>query len=245
MEMRSVTPRPGTYEFGASEVVPCMLLVTLMVLTFFVNPILAVPSVQLSLRRDWGYGGFGGDINGRFTAIAQVSADVVRVEFFLDRTLVLNLTSPPFEWRFDTNDYPLGEHTIGVKAFDIFGGEARAEVSRIFVEPLAFPIGLVPIAVVFGVAIFLVLYRLGVFRGTSSLGVTRCPRCSEIFPRKWSPVHMFGLLLNTCPKCGRRFWASRMRDTVEEPPLRENGISKDGGLREEIERSRYEEPTDS
>jgi len=216
-------------------------LMAVAVVSSFMVVVEAAPTVQLSLRRDWGYGGFGGDINGRFTAIAQVSSDVTRVEFYLDQSFILNVSQSPFEWRFDTKDYPLGEHTIGVKAYDASGETATTEITRIFVESPVFPTSWIGILIVLGIAVPLVLYRLGVFGGGSSLGMTRCPRCDEVFPRKWSPVHMFNALLNTCPKCGKRFWASKIRETEEKASAEKEQSSEETKLREELERSKYEE----
>lgn len=240
MEMRWPTYSLMERTFNCHKIV--LFIIIAMVVVFFSSVVVveAEPSVQLSLRRDWGYGGFGGDINGRFTAIAQVSSSVIRVEFYLDQSLVLNVTQPPFEWRFDTNDFPLGEHVIVVKAYNALGEEATAEVTRIFVESPIFPTTLIGIIVVVGVAVPLVLYRMGVFGGSSSLGMTQCPRCGEIFPRKWSPVHLFNSLLNTCPKCGKRFWASKLRETAEKTSVVEKKVSREDRLREEIERSKYE-----
>lgn len=130
---------------------------------------------------------------------------------------------------------------IRVKAYNALGEEATAEATRIFVEPPTFPTMLIGIIVVVGVAVPLVLYRMGVFGGGSSLGMTRCPRCGEVFPRKWSPVHLFNSLLNTCPKCGKRFWASKLRETAEKSSVVEKRVSGENKLREEIGRSKYEE----
>ena len=48
-------------------------------------PVLAqVSALTLSLSRDWGYGGFGGDIQGTFSFHAKGPADLARVEFYID-----------------------------------------------------------------------------------------------------------------------------------------------------------------
>lgn len=95
MEMRRLTCS-AKERIGCHKTLHLILLATVIVLSS-ARVAEAAPSIQLSLRRDWGYGGFGGEINGRFTAIAQVSSDVTRVEFYLDQFLVLNITQTPFE----------------------------------------------------------------------------------------------------------------------------------------------------
>ncbi len=201
----------------------------------------AAPSVKLSLRRDWGYGGLGNDINGSFTAIATVSSDVVKVEFYLNQSLTQTVTGAPFEWKFDTNNYPLGLYVISAKAYDASGASATSSVTADFVKSPGFPSWVIGV-IVAAVAIIVVLYRVGVFGGSSSLGMTRCPNCGEVFPRKWSPIHMLGSLLNTCPKCGKRFFAGKLRDTEEKPTKpEEKNVSEEDKLREDLERSKYEE----
>lgn len=63
----------------------------------------ANPTLSIRLYRDNGYG-FGNDISGLFTVRTEVSADVTRVEFYLDSLLQSNATTSPFNWSFDTNN---------------------------------------------------------------------------------------------------------------------------------------------
>ena len=44
--------------------------------------------LTLSLSRDFGYGGFNGDIQGTFSVKASGPANLERVQFFLDETLL-------------------------------------------------------------------------------------------------------------------------------------------------------------
>ena len=45
-------------------------------------------TLTLSLSRDWGYGGFGGDIQGTFSFHAKGPADLARVEFYIDDQII-------------------------------------------------------------------------------------------------------------------------------------------------------------
>ncbi|NOX60535.1 MAG: hypothetical protein GXP42_01080, partial [Chloroflexi bacterium] len=66
----------------------------------------------LSLRRDWGYGGFAGDIQGTFTMKVEGPDDLVSVDFYIDDQLIGTDTEPPWRLRFVTDDYPLGVHEL-------------------------------------------------------------------------------------------------------------------------------------
>ena len=93
----------------------------------------AAPSLSISTYKNNGYG-WGNDVGGLWTFTAEVSPDVVFVEFYLDSQLQLNSTAAPFKWQFNTADYTLGEHTIRVVAYDASGIAATAEKQNNFVE---------------------------------------------------------------------------------------------------------------
>jgi hypothetical protein len=105
----------------------------------------AKPTLSVSLYKNNGYSA-GNDINGLFTVQTEVSADVTRVEFYLDNQLQANITASPFSWPFDTNNYTLGLHTIRVVAYNAAGEEATMEAQRNFVE---FPTLFVVVVIVF------------------------------------------------------------------------------------------------
>jgi len=93
----------------------------------------AAPSLSISTYKNNGYG-WGNDVGGLWTFTAEVSPDVVFVEFYLDSQLQLNSTAAPFKWQFNTADYTLGEHAIKVVAYDSSGIAATAEKQANFVE---------------------------------------------------------------------------------------------------------------
>jgi hypothetical protein len=79
----------------------------------------------------------------------EVSADVTRVEFYLDDVLQANVTTSPFSWPFDTNNYTLGLHTFKVVAYNAVGEEASVEIQRNFVEfPTLFVVGIIVVIIV-------------------------------------------------------------------------------------------------
>jgi len=93
----------------------------------------AAPSLSISTYKNNGYG-LGNDMGGLWTFTAEVSQDVVFVEFYLDNQLQLNSTVTPFKWQFNTADYNLGEHTIKVTAYDASRLSATVEKQANFVE---------------------------------------------------------------------------------------------------------------
>lgn len=119
------------------------------------------PSLNLSSYKNNGYG-WGNDIGGLWTYTAEVSSDVVFVEFYLDNQLQLNATVAPFKWQFNTADYPLGEHMFRVIAYDSSGLTATFEKQANFVE-YSFADSLVLIVVAF-VVVMVVSLAILLFR---------------------------------------------------------------------------------
>jgi hypothetical protein len=48
-------------------------------------------------------------------------SNISRIEFYLQDVLVYTVTNTPYQWSWDTTEYPNGEYTIKVKAYDIVG----------------------------------------------------------------------------------------------------------------------------
>jgi hypothetical protein len=59
------------------------------------------------------------------TLIVNVQAsdvsNISRIEFYLQDVLVYTVTNTPYQWSWDTTEYPNGEYTIRVKAYDTVG----------------------------------------------------------------------------------------------------------------------------
>jgi flagellar basal body-associated protein FliL len=137
-----------------------LLIVALAVMLSSVMIAQAVPTVSLSFYKDNGYG-MGGDINGYFTVNAAVSEDVVHVEFYLDDELQENDLASPFSWSFNTENYPLGEHTIEVVAYDSANQTASASATRNFVS---FPVDFVVIIIVTVIVVLIVSLAVAIYR---------------------------------------------------------------------------------
>ncbi len=203
-------------------------------------------SLQLRLRRDFGYGS-GRAIQGIFTLKATGPDDLQRVEFFLDEQSIAVDSEPPFEVQFSTDSYPLDFHTFMAKGLTKTGAELVSnQIQMEFVSAeegwqagfkLAGPILLLIFLIL--AASFLVTFLTtskklnpapGTQRKYSFSGGSICPKC-----KRPTPLHMMGFNLvggkyDRCENCGK--WSiMRPRPLTE---LRQAEVA-------ELERSRQEE----
>jgi parallel beta-helix repeat protein len=74
-----------------------------------------------------------GGITVGLTLIVDVQASdatgVSRIEFFLGNVLVYTLNKAPYEWSWDTTQYPNGEYVIAIKAYDVVGNMKTSETT--------------------------------------------------------------------------------------------------------------------
>lgn len=224
--------------------------------------------LHLRLKRNFGYSSGAGKIQGSFTLTASSGVDLERVQFFMDGKLMAEVTEPPFQLRFNTGEFPLGEHLIEAVGITQEGKVIRSNQIRVqFVTPeegwrSALRI-LVPILVVVGLAMVLSFglsilagrggkaqLPSGTLRNYGLLGGAICPKCHRPFA-----LHLFGLNLlvgkfDRCPYCGK--WSLVRRATLNELRLAEQvelkltpgtrseeAIEKEDHLRQELEDSRY------
>ena len=171
-------------------VVAFVLLVYYLAASNGLSSIEAKPTLSIRLYRDNGYG-FGDDISGLFTVRTEVSADVTRVEFYLDNLLQSNATTSPFNWSFDTNNYTLGLQTIRVVAYDALGEEASAEIQRNFIE---FPTLLILSIIVASVVITFAGIVIGIFRARKREAKARRGGVDSPF-RSVSPYFRFSICI--------------------------------------------------
>jgi len=109
-------------------------IIILLVMIQFLTPLVAhgggEPTVSLLFDQDW----------SALQVKAVASADVVRVEFYVDQTLVLTSNSPkkwgPYQNTFwfdiDPSWYPAGDHVIRVVAYTSTGEKTSTEATRHF-----------------------------------------------------------------------------------------------------------------
>jgi hypothetical protein len=176
-------------------------------------------SLSLTLTRDWGYGGFGGDIQGTFSFRVRGPNDLERVEFYIDETMIGEVTQAPFDLQFVTDDYPVGDHELYAVGHTARGTVLRSNSAfRTFVSAaeggkaaLNF---LIPLfAVIFGAMGLAAVVSLlaGRRAARSGAGVRRsytfgggiCPKCRRPFGLHLLAPNMLVGKFDHCPYCGR------------------------------------------
>lgn len=224
--------------------------------------------LQLRLRRDFGYSSGSGDIQGTFTLTASGPSDLSRVVFWLDDQELGRVEQAPFELRFQTDSYPLGDHTLFAEGVTAGGAELRSNPIQVeFVSPeqgwsAALRIVVPMFALIFGAMAlsFIVSFAggkklqnlpPGAPRSYGVAGGAICPRCGRPYPRHvLSPNLVFGKL-ERCPFCGR--WAvvpaasPAMLRLAEQAELEGAAdgvspqVSETERLRKELDDSRYQD----
>jgi hypothetical protein len=178
-------------------------------------------ALQLRLRRSFGYSSGSGAIQGTFTLNATGPDDLVKVEFYLDGGSLGEDVTAPFQLRFVTDDYELGDHTFQASGSTSSGTELHSnEIQVRFVTAAeGWQAGLrivVPLLVIVGGAILLstvvpllftrgkrVDLPSGTPRSYGFFGGAICPKCKRPFG-----LHIYGLnvlagKLDRCPYCGK------------------------------------------
>ncbi len=248
-----------------------LILVALVSLSTII-PVLAQSEedMVLKLTRNFGYSSGTGDIQGRFTAIATGPDNLDRVEFLIDKQVVAQAEQPPFEFKFHTDEYSLGVHTLQAIGYTTDGDvltsnqQRLAFVSSNQVWKTVGSIFLVIFAVIaVGVLLSTVIPALagrgkpvdtplGVPRNYGLLGGGICPKCNRPFSvHIWSLNVLIGKL-DRCPHCGK--WSIIQRAPIqvlraaEEAELERHPAqsaapvpSEEDQLRKQLDDSRYQD----
>ena len=210
-----------------------LFLTTILLTLFIFQPVLAQDSNELNLRlsRDWGYSSGTGKIQGLFTLRATGPENLERVVFYIDDQVIGESTETPFRLQFDTDNYPLGVHTIQARGYTRDGREISSNQYRQeFVSAetgwqsgakIALPI----IGIVFGVILLTFLFPVLLGRGKRQslapgtprnygvLGGAICPKCNRPFA-----IHIYGFNMlvgkyDRCPYCGK--WSLVRHASIE------------------------------
>lgn len=224
----------------------------------------------VSLSRDFGYGGFAGDIEGLFTIKASSPDALVRVVFYIDEQIMMDDSTAPFSYQFRTGNYPLGTHELYAVGY-LEGGEEiiSNKLTKTFVSPevgtetaAKIIIPLLAVVVVFMLGSFLLPFLLdrkksplplGAPRQYGAMGGAICPKCSRPFSIRMLSINVSLVgKFDRCPHCGK--WslvrrASAAELAAAERAELENGAQSPGiseasqseKMRREIEDSRYSE----
>lgn len=223
-------------------------------------------TLTISLNRDFGYGGFDGRIQGRFTLHASGAEELVRVEFFINDDLLGIVETAPFEVQFHTDNFEPGSVTLYAVGYTADGSILEsnritrrfisAEEARSTTTGLVFPILLV-VGVMSAIGVIgpLLIGRRQKVRPIGEYGNAGgavCPKCSLPFSRNFLSPNMLVGKLERCPHCGR--WSivrragpadlaaaeERLRQDSQEGALQAEE-SEEERLRRMVEESRFED----
>ncbi len=227
--------------------------------------------LQLGLSRDFGYAGFSNDIQGLFTIrVKNPPANLAKVDFYLDTTLMGEVTQAPFSLQFNTDSYSLGNHTLSAKGFLADGTEISSPAfDRVFVPASAgtgtvlkviLPIvGLLVVISLLAIGLPLILNKgklsalpLGTPRKYGIGGGAICPKCGRPFPLRLWFINLGTSKIDRCPYCGR-FGFVRPRSLAElrtaeqaevaqaQPGTPIMGETEEEKIKKELDDSRYQD----
>jgi hypothetical protein len=178
--------------------------------------------LELGLNRDFGYAGFGNDIQGIFTMkIRNAPEDLVRVVFLIDSSPMGEDDQPPFSIQFNTDSYPHGNHSLSAIGYTSDGRELTSNAIQILFVAAGSGMGTVVKIVVPLFVLILVIGLLSVFLpllldkgkfATLPPGTPRkygigggaiCPKCSRPFPLRLWWINLGFKKIDRCPYCGK------------------------------------------
>lgn len=220
--------------------------------------------LTLSMSRDWGYGGFNGDIQGLFSMHVSGPDTLVKVEFYIDETKIGEDTEAPFALSFTTDTYDLGVHTMSAVGFTSDGQELRSNsitanfVPEQEVGKFLFPVLGVVLVVILGATVVPFLVTRGKKPVNLPLGAERtygvggggiCPKCKRPFALPLFSMNLGLSKYARCPYCGK--WSAVRIQSIAK--LREAEkteltwaqadapqVSEEDKLRKELDDSKYQ-----
>jgi len=242
------------------------ILITILVSLTFISVVSAQSEeLKLILSRDFGSEGFNGDIQGTFSIKASGSANLERVQFFLDETLLGEDTEALFAIQFITDNYPTGAHVFSAIGYTTDGKQINSTtISAVFVskeEGLAAALKvIVPILVlVFVVKVISTRSAMINERKGKKLpadgqrrypfGGGICPKCKRPFGFQLLGLNVVVGKLTPCPHCGkwsivRRVSMSDLHAAGQAELYAEKAqipeASEEENLRKELDDSKYQ-----
>ncbi len=179
-------------------------------------------ALTLRISRDFGYGGFDNQIEGRFSLRVEGPQTLTRVEFYMDGQLMAALDAAPFRHQFNTNEYPAGEHTFTARGFNASGEPLESNsLTRVFLTAEESRQMLVrTVGPILGVSALIILLMGALSLRVSSkpfdgsyglLGGAVCPQCQLPYALHWLAPRLITRRLQRCPHCGKWAWVGRAK----------------------------------
>lgn len=230
----------------------------------WVPAVAQVAELELGVHRDFGFSA-GGRIQGAFSLTVRGREDLVMVRYLLDGQVMGVVSEPPFRFRFNTGDYPLGPHVLFAIGVTTSGEEIRSNERRLeFVSAdeswraarqIALPLlGLVFLATVLGLVGPVMLGGRGRRMRPGEYGAAGgavCPRCGLPFARHLISPNLVVGKLERCPHCGKWSVVARAspqalqqaetRWAIDASRGRMDMQDEHGRLRRLLEESKYED----
>ena len=180
------------------------------------------PALALSMRRDFGYGGFG-EVQGAMSLKVAGPVDLTRVVFFLDGQQMGEVTSSPWQLAFHTDSYASGSHAMTAVGYSSDGQSLQSNEIRVrflSAEQASRATSTLIVSLLGGIGL-LMLLSIGISnlvarrrptvtaagppRNYGLAGGAICPRCSRPYARHMFAPNLVLGKLERCPYCGR--WA--------------------------------------
>lgn len=246
------------------------LIIALLLTAITILPALAqdtAPALDISLSRDFGYGGFAGDIQGTFTLKAKGPADLVSVHFMIDEETLAEDSEAPYKVQFHTDAYEDGIHifsAVGTLADgskidsdtltrDFVAGDAVWDSMGDMLIPLLAVIGGITLIGVLGPVLLSSKVKQRPVGQYGPAGGAVCKNCQLPFSRNMLSPNLLVGKLSRCPHCDKwqisaRAWGETLSDA--EDRLRTDqteGVediaeqSEEDRLREQLDASRFDE----
>ena len=179
----------------------------------------------LSLRRDWGYGGFSGDIQGTFSFHVEAPSDAVKVEFYIDDQWVGTDTEAPWRYQFQTDNYALGNHQMKAIGHTASGATllsntvtntfvAASEGSKVVLRIVVPIVGLVLLALIAGTLIEVRRSKRQTGPVKGRWGIALCPKCGQPFTMHFFALNVGMRKYDHCSRCGK--WSVVSRASPEQ-----------------------------
>ena len=182
-----------------------------------------LPTLEIRLNRDFGYGGFGNDIQGTFSIKVSGPDDLVEVAFYLDDILMGTDADAPFSLKFATDNYDPGSHTIYAIGTLADGAQLESrklvqeflsadEANRVTISIVGPILGITALMAVIATLVPVLTGKKGKKGPIGEYGAaggTVCPRCGFPFSRHTLSPNLGLGKLERCPHCGK--WSIRTR----------------------------------